>query len=72
RVECANDRRGQLAQLTAKGFAALEDIAPGHVDCVRQSLFDALSASQVKQLRVISEAMLKNMTEKLAAGVACD
>src|SRR5439155_20019987 len=26
RFECASDRRGQVAQLTAKGFAALEDI----------------------------------------------
>src|SRR3954471_14546694 len=38
RAECSSDRRGQLAQLTAKGFAALEQIAPGHVECVRSSL----------------------------------
>src|SRR5437763_817941 len=40
RVDCPTDRRGQVAQLTAKGFAALEEIAPGHVECVRSSLFD--------------------------------
>jgi DNA-binding MarR family transcriptional regulator len=63
RVECATDRRGQLAQLTAKGFAALEDIAPGHVECVRSSMFDALSATQVKQLRTICEAVLANLAD---------
>jgi DNA-binding MarR family transcriptional regulator len=62
RVECSTDRRGQLAQLTAKGFAALEDIAPGHVECVRSSMFDALSGTQVKQLGMICEAVLANLT----------
>src|SRR4051812_49400447 len=31
RFTCATDGRGQLAQLTPKGFAALEEIAPNHV-----------------------------------------
>jgi DNA-binding MarR family transcriptional regulator len=57
----ATDRRGQVAQLTDKGFAALEQIAPGHVECVRSSLFDALSPTQVRQLRSISEAVLKQL-----------
>src|SRR5436190_6718979 len=68
RAECSSDRRGQEAHLTAKGFAALEEIAPGHVECVRSSLFDALSPAQVKQLRGICEAVLKN----LASAEPCD
>ena len=64
RSECASDRRGQLAHLTPKGFAALEDIAPGHVECVRSSLFDALTPTQVKQLRTISEAILRHLGER--------
>src|SRR5690348_11734002 len=31
RRECADDRRGQLAQLTDEGFAVLAEAAPGHV-----------------------------------------
>jgi len=62
RTECPTDRRGQVAHLTPKGFSALEDIAPGHVECVRSSLFDALTPTQVKQLRTISEAMVKNLS----------
>jgi DNA-binding MarR family transcriptional regulator len=61
RAECVSDRRGQEAHLTPKGFAALEEIAPGHVECVRSSLFDALTATQVKQLRAISEALLEHL-----------
>ena len=66
RTEDSTDRRGQLAHLTPKGFAALEEIAPGHVECVRSSLFDALTPAQVKQLRTISEAILEHLT-----GQAC-
>src|SRR3954471_8011461 len=68
RVECPSDRRGQLAQLTPKGYAALEHIAPGHVECVRSSLFDALTPTQVKQLRTISEAIVN----RLSAMDPCD
>jgi DNA-binding MarR family transcriptional regulator len=66
RTECATDRRGQVAHLTAKGFAALEDIAPGHVECVRSAMFDALTPAQVKQLRTISEAMVENLSKPAA------
>lgn len=62
RSECASDRRGQLAHLTAKGFSALQEIAPGHVERVRSALFDALTPTQVKQLRAISEAVVKNLS----------
>jgi DNA-binding MarR family transcriptional regulator len=58
RLDCPTDRRGQVAQLTPAGFAALEAAAPGHVEQVRQTLFDQLSPEQVTQLRSISEAIL--------------
>ena len=41
-----------------EGFAALAEAARGHVEQVRQSLFDALTPEQVTQLRAISEAMI--------------
>ena len=57
RVACPTDRRGQLAQLTDTGFAALVEAAPKHVGAVRAMLVDALTAEQLEQLRTISEAI---------------
>jgi DNA-binding MarR family transcriptional regulator len=57
RLICATDRRGQIARLTDAGFAALEAAAPGHVEQVRESLFDKLSQEQVEQLRTIMAAV---------------
>jgi DNA-binding MarR family transcriptional regulator len=58
RTDCPTDRRGQIAQLTDEGFAALSAAAPGHVEQVRQVLFDPLSAEQLRQLAGISETIL--------------
>jgi DNA-binding MarR family transcriptional regulator len=57
RMSCPTDKRGQIAQLTDSGMAALAAAAPGHVDQVRRSLIDQLSPEQVGQLRAISEAV---------------
>ncbi|HVU74680.1 MAG TPA: MarR family transcriptional regulator [Mycobacteriales bacterium] len=67
RVECSDDRRGLLAELTDEGFRALECMAPGHVTNVRESLFDALTDEQVHQLRQISEAVVRRL-----GGQTCD
>jgi DNA-binding MarR family transcriptional regulator len=58
RTDCPTDRRGQIAQLTDEGFAALAAAAPGHVDQVRRSLIDQLTPEQIEQLREISEAII--------------
>jgi DNA-binding MarR family transcriptional regulator len=58
RMDCPTDRRGQIAVLTDQGFAALSAAAPGHVEQVRQALFDALSDEQLRQLDGISAAIL--------------
>jgi DNA-binding MarR family transcriptional regulator len=58
RMECATDRRGQIARLTDEGFAALAAAAPGHVEQVRRSLIDQLTPEQVEQLREISAAII--------------
>jgi DNA-binding MarR family transcriptional regulator len=57
RLDCPTDRRGQIARLTDTGFAALAAAAPGHVEQVRRSLFDRISAEQVDQLAEISTAI---------------
>ena len=58
RVDCPTDRRGQVAQLTDEGYAALAEAARGHVEQVRRSLFDALTSEQVALLKAISEALI--------------
>jgi DNA-binding MarR family transcriptional regulator len=59
RVDCPTDRRGQVAELTDEGYAALASTAPGHVEQVRSSLFDTLTPEQVTQLQAIGAAMVK-------------
>ncbi|MEV6928754.1 MarR family transcriptional regulator [Dactylosporangium sp. NPDC051485] len=57
RRDCDDDKRGQFADLTEQGFAALEAAAPGHVETVRTHLFDPLTLEQLDQLRQISQAI---------------
>jgi DNA-binding MarR family transcriptional regulator len=71
RLDCPTDRRGQVAQLTPAGFAALEAAAPGHVDQVRRSLFDQLTAEQVGQLAAISRAISAAADGTPGAPVEC-
>ena len=57
RREDPADGRGQLAVLTGQGRALLERAAPGHVEAVRQAVFDALTPEQVRQFAEIGEAI---------------
>ncbi|HKD88666.1 MAG TPA: MarR family transcriptional regulator [Streptosporangiaceae bacterium] len=74
RIDCPTDRRGQVAQLTDAGFAALEAAAPGHAAQVRRSLFDLLTADQVAQLATISTTIVAGAQPEqgdLADGTGC-
>src|SRR6201747_695678 len=76
RRSCPTDRRGQLAVLTDKGFAALEAAAPGHVEGVRAHLFDPLTPDQIAALRDISETLLNPLVKEReskgqSTGVVC-
>jgi DNA-binding MarR family transcriptional regulator len=66
RKECTGDRRGQLAELTDAGYAALAATAPGHVERVRTALFDALTPAQVRQLTAIGEAVTAHIANEQA------
>ncbi|QNP68565.1 MarR family transcriptional regulator [Streptomyces roseirectus] len=57
REDCPHNRRTQLAVLTPDGMRLLEQVAPGHVEAVRQAVFDALTPDQVTQLAEIGEAV---------------
>ncbi|MFJ8914223.1 MarR family winged helix-turn-helix transcriptional regulator [Amycolatopsis sp. NPDC102389] len=70
RESCPTDKRGSWAVLTPAGFAALEEAAPGHVEAVRESLFDPLTPEQVTALGEISAAVLGRLSPKCAAAEA--
>ncbi|WP_267244022.1 MarR family winged helix-turn-helix transcriptional regulator [Streptomyces sp. PR69] len=61
REDCPSDKRGQYALLTDEGMEVLERAAPGHVDAVRQAMFDRLTPEQTAQLgeimRVLAEGL---------------
>lgn len=54
----ATSGREKDAVLTPAGRQLLERAAPGHVELVRQLVFDRLSGEQVEQLRTICAAIL--------------
>ncbi|WP_432056891.1 MarR family winged helix-turn-helix transcriptional regulator [Streptomyces sp. bgisy022] len=50
REDCPSDKRGQFAVLTDAGLEVLARHAPGHVEAVRQAVFDRLTPEQQKSL----------------------
>jgi DNA-binding MarR family transcriptional regulator len=54
------DRRGQVAIITDHGRQKLTDTAPGHVETVRQAVFDALSPEQIAQLHDICGTLVRH------------
>jgi DNA-binding MarR family transcriptional regulator len=61
RRSCATDGRGEVAVLTPEGLAALEEAAPGHVTAVRESLFDALSPAQARELGRVCQQVIDGL-----------
>jgi DNA-binding MarR family transcriptional regulator len=58
REACPDDGRATNAVLTDAGYAKVVETAPGHVETVRQLVFDGLSRAQCAQLRAIGEQVL--------------
>jgi DNA-binding MarR family transcriptional regulator len=61
RPHCPTDRRGAFAEITDKGWAALEGAAPRHVESVRTHLIDRLSTDQLKQLRDLTDVLVSHL-----------
>jgi len=51
RDDCEGDKRGTFAVLTAEGMAAIERVAPHHVENVRRHFIDRLSPRQLEEIR---------------------
>ena len=53
-----DDRRGATIGLTPRGRAALKAAAPGHVELVRTTVFDTITAAELRSLRSLTERVL--------------
>ncbi|MEW2402789.1 MarR family transcriptional regulator [Streptomyces sp. NPDC046862] len=64
REDCPDDKRGQFAVLTEHGHEVLARNAPGHVQAVRQALFDRLSSEQREALGEIMQIVAEGLQPK--------
>lgn len=58
RTPCPEDRRATNASLTEAGWTKVVQAAPGHVANVRETVLDALTADEIRQLSEISGRLL--------------
>jgi DNA-binding MarR family transcriptional regulator len=61
RFPCPTDGRATNARLTAAGWDAVVEAAPGHVGTVRHAVIDPLTPEQLEQLRGIGDALLTRL-----------
>ena len=66
RENCPDDKRGQFAVLTDAGYEVLRRTAPGHVEAVRQAVFDRLTPEQQKSRGEIREIVAEGLQPKEA------
>ncbi|MFI1051316.1 MarR family winged helix-turn-helix transcriptional regulator [Streptomyces griseoruber] len=72
RRSCPSDDRAVFAVLTDEGMALLERAAPGHVETVRELLFDVLTPGQVRALADGLGEAARRMAEGPGATRAAD
>lgn len=68
RTQCPDDRRGQWAELTEKGWQVLRAAAPQHVADVRELFFDLLDEQQTDMLATVLRAIADRLGESPATG----
>jgi DNA-binding MarR family transcriptional regulator len=61
RFPCPQDKRATNAQLTAAGWAKVQETAPGHARTVRTQVIEALTPQQIEQLTQITDAILHRL-----------
>ena len=63
RRSCPTDRRGQFAELTDEGMRVVRETAPGHVETVRATIFDALTCEQQRALLDVGETLVTHLSQ---------
>lgn len=67
RAACETDGRATNVTLTDAGFEKLKQTAPGHVEAVREMIFDAITPAQLQQLNAALQPILDSIdTERRA------
>jgi DNA-binding MarR family transcriptional regulator len=61
RTPCPDSKRVTLVGLTEEGWRVLVAAAPGHVETVRDLVFDSLSSDQVAELEEIAGLIVDNV-----------
>src|SRR3954471_5985027 len=61
RERSAEDGRGNVAVLTDAGWDIVRSLAPGHVEAVREAMFDALTEEQTRAMRQALELVLERL-----------
>jgi DNA-binding MarR family transcriptional regulator len=67
REECAEDARGAMVRMTARGRVAIESAAPGHVEATRRYFFDLLSDDELEVLTRVYERVVANLPSDSAS-----
>jgi DNA-binding MarR family transcriptional regulator len=57
-----DDRRGAVVALSADGRSALRTAAPGHAALVRETVFDGMTAAEMRGLRSLTARVLGRLT----------
>ncbi|OBH04467.1 MarR family winged helix-turn-helix transcriptional regulator [Mycobacterium sp. E1747] len=70
REASVDDQRATVARITEAGHARLAKVLPGHVDVVRDLLFDALSGEDVRELGDIMSRARDHMRARPARSAA--
>ena len=65
RVQSSEDGRVAFAQMTAKGVATLNAVAPEHVETVRRLMIDLLTPAEVKAIGSAFSKIRKNLAKEL-------
>jgi DNA-binding MarR family transcriptional regulator len=61
REPAPDDGRGAVAVLTDAGWELVRSVAPGHVDAVRQAMFDPLTPEQTTSLCEVLQALVEGL-----------
>jgi DNA-binding MarR family transcriptional regulator len=61
RERSPDDGRGALAVLTDAGWDVVREVAPGHVDAVREAMFGPLTDEQARALGEALQAIVERL-----------
>jgi DNA-binding MarR family transcriptional regulator len=63
RVACDGDKRGTFAVITPRGLAAMERVAPSHVDSVRRHFIDHIPPADMAMLTAMFGPVMERLRQ---------